>query len=163
MKKKFILRYLFWTLALATAVFIFFFSAQSRTQSSTVSTGLLTGILKWFYPRFDQLTIDDQLQLLNLFHAPLRKLAHFTMFAALGFFTSGAMYTYALPKRKAAGVALVICILRAAADEIHQSFVPGRGPQLQDVGIDTLGALAGILVLTLCYILYVRHRKKRSI
>ena len=30
-------------------------------------------------------------------------------------------------------------------DEIHQIFVPGRGPSVTDVAIDTVGALLGVL------------------
>ncbi|MNL79991.1 VanZ like family protein [compost metagenome] len=33
----------------------------------------------------------------------------------------------------------------AATDEWHQAFVPGRGPALTDVGIDSLGAATALL------------------
>lgn len=39
---------------------------------------------------------------------------------------------------------LLFVILYAASDEFHQSFVPGRGPSVIDVGIDTLGASLGL-------------------
>ncbi len=163
MKKKFILRYLFWALALGVAVLIYFFSAQNEIASAGTSTGLIHQLLIWFYPGYSQFTPEAQLQLLEAIHIPMRKLAHFLVYAALGFFTAGATYTYSLPKRKAAVIALGLSVLRAVADEIHQSFVPGRGPGVLDVGIDTLGAAVGILGLTLCYIIYVRHQKKRAI
>jgi VanZ family protein len=40
--------------------------------------------------------------------------------------------------------ALLVAVLYAVTDEIHQSFVPGRHPAVADVGIDSLGALAGL-------------------
>jgi VanZ family protein len=38
----------------------------------------------------------------------------------------------------------VICVLCAMLDEFHQLFVPGRGAQVKDVIIDTVGAIVGI-------------------
>ncbi len=75
----------------------------------------------------------------------LRKLAHFTEFTALGmlllwhFSMLGKHWTFAL----ASGVTA------ACIDETIQVFVPDRGPALRDVGIDSLGVLTGIALLTL--------------
>ena len=38
--------------------------------------------------------------------------------------------------------------LYAVTDEIHQSFVPGRSCELRDMGIDSCGVLAGVLVVS---------------
>lgn len=43
------------------------------------------------------------------------------------------------------GLALLICVLYAISDEIHQHFVPGRGAQVKDVLIDSAGASVGIV------------------
>lgn len=39
----------------------------------------------------------------------------------------------------------LLAIFYAATDEFHQSFVPGRGPSVIDVGIDAIGAFLGLL------------------
>ena len=39
----------------------------------------------------------------------------------------------------------LLAILYAASDEFHQSFVPGRGPSVIDVGIDAIGAGLGLM------------------
>ncbi len=44
------------------------------------------------------------------------------------------------------GLALLICFVYAISDEIHQTFVPGRGAQISDVVLDSLGAGTGIIV-----------------
>ena len=41
----------------------------------------------------------------------------------------------------------------AALDEYHQSFVAGRGPSKRDVAIDSIGILAGVLMVQfVCFI-----------
>ena len=60
-------------------------------------------------------------------------------------------------------VSLVIGIIYAASDEIHQSFVPGRSPQITDVMIDTMGVLLGILLVMLCLNIFskIKQRTKK--
>ena len=40
--------------------------------------------------------------------------------------------------------AIILCILYAISDEIHQHFIPGRSGDLLDVGIDTMGSCLGV-------------------
>lgn len=44
---------------------------------------------------------------------------------------------------------VVICLLYGIADEYHQSFIPGRSPDIFDVAADVLGA---IIVSSIWYI-----------
>ena len=77
----------------------------------------------------------------------LRKIAHFTEFAALG-----AVLTWRfgmLEKRKT--MALVYGFGAACLDETIQLFVPDRGPGIRDVAIDTCGVAAGMGLLLLGY------------
>lgn len=73
----------------------------------------------------------------------LRKIAHFVEFAALGFclaWRSGMLHQ---KYRRAflSGAAA------AAVDETIQLFVPGRGPAVMDVLLDSSGVLTGMLLL----------------
>ena len=45
------------------------------------------------------------------------------------------------------GISIVVGLIYAITDEFHQSFVPGRGPSVTDVCIDTAGVFAGILIV----------------
>jgi VanZ family protein len=56
----------------------------------------------------------------------------------------------------------VLCLLYAAGDEFHQSFIPGRGPQIRDVCIDFAGALTGILLTRLFCSLWERRRRRKE-
>ena len=47
----------------------------------------------------------------------------------------------------------MICVGFAALDEYHQSFVAGRGPSKKDVGIDSIGVFAGIIMMQfICFL-----------
>ncbi len=69
----------------------------------------------------------------------LRKLAHATEYAVLGFLLLRALGSE-LPAF-AAGVAY------AASDEVHQHFVRGRHGAVYDVAIDAFGVVLGILAV----------------
>ena len=72
-------------------------------------------------------------------------LAHAAAYAVLGAATlrglAGARRTGATAR--AAVLAAVLAAAYGAADEFHQSFVPGRSAELRDVLADALGAAAG--------------------
>lgn len=57
--------------------------------------------------------------------------------------------TYKLKELDKLGFSLIIGIIYASSDEIHQCFTPGRGPLLTDVIIDTMGIFWGILLVML--------------
>lgn len=84
----------------------------------------------------------------------LRKLAHFTEFTALGM-CLGWLFGM-LQKKKA--WPFLCGVLAACVDETIQIFVPDRSPGLLDVGIDSFGVLAGILLLHFGH----TYLKKRS-
>lgn len=73
---------------------------------------------------------------LGVWDLALRKLAHVGEYAVLG-----ALLLRAL---SATGPALVLGVMYAVTDEIHQHFVPGRTASALDVVIDAVGVLLGI-------------------
>lgn len=90
----------------------------------------------------------------------LRKAAHFTEFAALGWcFT----WLYGmLVKKQLTGLILPFLSGAAAAaiDETIQLFTPDRGPSIKDVALDSTGVLAGVLLLTLLFHTYHHIKTK---
>lgn len=70
-----------------------------------------------------------------MMHALIRKAAHFTNYGILFWLLIRG------PLRGRPYVALALCVLYAMTDEAHQYFVPGRGPSLYDVALDSCGAL----------------------
>lgn len=89
---------------------------------------------------------------------PSKEMPNFGEFD-LSFKKGGHMIGYALlaiaylhglrsTQPKAWTAAWLMAILYAITDEIHQSFVPGRGPWVVDVVIDAIGALIGLLAVS---------------
>ena len=88
----------------------------------------------------------------------LRKAAHFSEFAALGF-SFAWLYGMLCKKRSWALVLPLLSGATAAAiDETVQLFSPDRGPSIKDVGIDTCGVIAGIAVLTVLHWFVTRKK-----
>jgi len=82
-------------------------------------------------------------------HLLIRKLAHLTEYGMFGLLLYHSFSARAPEKwnaRSAAG-AVIVAGLFSLTDEYHQSFVPGRVASIVDCGIDTLGALLGMVVL----------------
>jgi VanZ family protein len=76
-----------------------------------------------------------------------RKLLHFGEYALLCLLWWRFLRTV-LPDRRAALAAFLLSSLYAATDELHQSFVEGRHGTPVDWAIDTAGAAAAALAVT---------------
>lgn len=126
-------------LLLGWMTMIFMFSADSDSGETSggvldLLIGFLTGILGPIGP-----DAQDGLHLL------LRKAAHFTEYAVLALLWAGV-----LPRgSRRLWLAFWLTTAYAVSDEIHQAFVPNRGPSPFDVLIDALGAATALTALWL--------------
>ena len=140
---------IFLALTLLTAILIFFFSAQDGEDSSALSGGITMTIVRLIRPDFDRLPPAERERLLSTFSFYVRKVAHFSEFALLGF--NLACYLVLRNPERASwfgrfGLAWLLSTLYACTDELHQMFVADRGPAFTDVLIDSAGALFGVLI-----------------
>ena len=69
-------------------------------------------------------------------------------YTILGFLAARAIFSLKLRSSDGFVFALSVmfCILYGLSDEIHQSFTPGRSPNLGDVMADGVGALMGAMM-----------------
>ena len=136
--------------ALLIMVAIFRFSSQNADDSSTESIRITQELLCAIRDRFRLSWTPSQLSLyIERSEFFIRKLAHFSEYAALGLsliLPLCAFYSGSFKKKTLFLTSWIICIAYAASDELHQFFSPGRSPQIRDVVIDSFGALAGILL-----------------
>lgn len=90
----------------------------------------------------------------------LRKFAHFSEYAALGFLLGG-VFTASGKGRVDRLVRCLLCaVLTACADETIQLYATARGSSLIDVWIDTAGACTGIAVHEGMHWLRMKYWKK---
>lgn len=137
-------------LVVMTLITIWRFSAQSSGDSSALSGKLAELVANW--------QCVSEIVPMETLEAILRKLAHGLVYLVLGVGLTGAM----IAQRIGLIVLLVPLIgaMLAALDELHQSFAPGRGPSVWDVGIDTLGVVVGMMLVLFLYWCYRRLQRE---
>ncbi len=95
------------------------------------------------------------------------KSAHFLVYAALGGALIRAL-AEGLRSRmtlRRIAIATLIAVLYGVSDEVHQSFIPNRTPDVRDLAADAAGALAGAALLSAAARMVGRHasvREKRT-
>ena len=151
--KKIIIRTIFMLLLLATFAVIFKFSSQIAEESDNISNGVLRKIIDVF-PYTKGLSEEIKIKMVEHGNPIIRKLAHFSIYALVGVWVMAFMSTFDIRLYKKWIISMLVGVLYAASDEFHQSFVPGRGPSIVDVGIDNLGVLTGILAVLVIISIY---------
>ncbi len=109
-----------WLLALAWMGGIYFLSGQSNLPLPV--EGWWSGLLSWS--------------------------AHFTEYAVLAGLLWLALRLSPKLARHATAIAFALAALYALSDEVHQSFVPGRMPDVRDWLVDLAGAALAVWLLS---------------
>lgn len=138
-----------WALLIAWMAIIFIFSHQPAIESNELSTAITTKVVDAVIRLIPKANINPAK--LNHF---IRKGAHFSVYLVLGSLTVNALTSIDKFKPDSRRVqvfliALGICLVYAISDEIHQVFIPGRSGEIRDVLLDSMGALAGIVIMTI--------------
>jgi VanZ family protein len=97
-----------------------------------------------------------------LLHIILRKLAHVTEYFISGLLLFRAFRNGSDKRREWlwAFSSLLVVMIIAASDELHQSFVSTRTAALVDVGIDIMG---GFLAQCMSLLMYQRYLQKNKL
>ncbi len=118
--------------------------------STSAYSGSVTG---WLLAQLLlSLHIHLALHTFAVIHFLIRKLAHCTEYAIFGLLLYHSFHPRHPEKwnARSAFAALVVAGLFSLVDEYHQSLVPSRTASLVDCGIDTVGALLGIVLFYVC-------------
>ena len=142
-------------------VVIYTFSAKNSTESQAESNGVGMFIGKTVISDFEEWSAEEQQEFAEKWDYPIRKAAHMTEYAVLGFLLVGALIYKRKKYKLNAIVSLLVAALYAVSDEIHQYFVPGRSCRIIDIGIDSLGAILSIS-LHLFIVLIIKHKEIKS-
>jgi hypothetical protein len=122
-------------------VFVIFI-ASGDLMSAEHTSRFLEPFLLWLKP-------DISVETFALIQFCVRKAAHLTEYAILALLVCRAIF-YGTNLKWATSIlyinAWIVCVLVAAGDEFHQSFVASRGASPWDVMIDGAGAIFGLLI-----------------
>lgn len=139
--------------AAAVMALIFVFSSREVSDSLSQSGHVTRLLCRLIFFRFEKMTGEQQDFVVRELDFFVRKAAHFGVYMILGGLTYAALLCAGKPVRKKL-TSLGICAAYALLDEMHQYAVPGRTMRLTDVGIDSAGAVLGIMavwvVMRLC-------------
>lgn len=117
---------------------IMFLSTSQASMSNT--SRFIRPLLAFLFPNAPEET-------LNVYHAYIRKAAHFTEYAILAFWASRAFVcsSQEFLRRFWFAFAFVLVLLVASTDETNQRFLISRTGSIYDVLLDACGGLAMIL------------------
>lgn len=134
-------------LALIWMCMIFSFSAQVKEESSEVSIAFSYRVVS-SAGSFFHLNLDDEelRRISNAIEGYVRKAAHMTEYAVLAILLFFWLERWSLSEPRRSLISVLLAILYAASDEIHQLFVRGRAGSVRDVIIDSTGAVLGMLI-----------------
>ncbi|MEO0899849.1 MAG: VanZ family protein [Bacteroidota bacterium] len=144
-RKELLLR---WLPLLIWMLTIFILSDQDKDE-----TGKTSGFVMWL---ISFLPLNPEFVEQDAFKIFVRKAAHCTEYFILSMLMFRLLWWY-MERRSAYIWAIILSSIYAMTDEFHQQFVPGRGASIMDVGIDTMGAGLGVLLIWALY----QGKKKR--
>ncbi len=152
-----------WAALLAVCILIFSFSSANAEVSSEQSGTVVEVVEEVVFDDFKGLDAAQAAEAEDILTIAVRKLAHFSVYALLGFTaffafvqmgSSGTRYIFAV----------IFSLAYACTDEFHQTFVDGRAGMLMDILIDTAGAMTGALIpMAVVAKREKRHRKLQKI
>lgn len=136
-------RIIFGILTAITFITIFIFSNQNGEKSGSVSRDFTKKVIEILHIDKNLNEIEKE-NLIENSQFIVRKLAHFTIYTIAGINLYGFINTYNIENKYKMIGALLVGIIYATSDEIHQMFSGGRTPAVMDVFIDSCGVLFGV-------------------
>lgn len=134
--------------ALCMMYLIYYLSGQDGVTSAGLSLKVSIKVVEVASKIFDHpLTGEEIMEYADLIHFLIRKCAHMILYFLLAVSVSFPLYVYGLRGIPLMLVAGGFCVAFACGDEYHQSLVAGRGPSKRDVMIDSIGILAGVILV----------------
>lgn len=130
-----VLKILFTVCTLATVVFIF----SNSMEIAAVSGGKSAAVMEWLNGMLESAGIGYRLS-----EHLVRKLAHLSEFALLGFFLMIDLRVYTKRILTHIFFPLFVGLAVPVADEAIQLFTDGRSAEVRDILIDFSGVLCGI-------------------
>ncbi len=144
-----------------TFISIFNFSNQDGKASSGLSKKVARKIVDVF-PYTKNLSEKTKNKIVEKTQPIIRKGAHLSIYTLVGIFIMSFISTYKIHLKYKFLISILVGLVYASSDEIHQSFIPGRTASIIDVGIDTLGVTLGIILVLIIISVYKALTEKQT-
>lgn len=164
MKKRIIILSILIVIAIIWGIVIYKLSDMNTNNSNGKSTSIISMFIEDTLEFTNEFGItsstpsDSKLEHASqLLNAPLRKVAHASVYFILAFFIMLIINLSFNNQKYVVSflITITLIIVFASLDEFHQTFVDGRTGQLMDIFIDNMGAICGCLFYTTYYIAYM--------
>ncbi|MBB6216386.1 VanZ family protein [Anaerosolibacter carboniphilus] len=149
-----------WVLVILWCGVIFYFSAEDRIVSHDRSSKIKETVEKVIVKVVKENGIDRNIRVRLEYY--IRKTGHLLEYFILAVLVFNALWVSGIKGLKLYSVTFYMSLVYASLDEFHQSFVPGRGPQVSDVLLDGVGVAMGILLSAMLRRYRGHHIKMRS-
>ncbi len=137
---------------------IFYFSNmvsyKSDEKSDKVIDSTVIKVAEFFKK---DLTDEQKYNIYRYSVYPVRKYAHVFEYFVLFILVFLYINCYEISLRNKLIYSLIVCIVYACSDEVHQRFVPGRDGNVVDILVDSCGSFIGLLI---CYIVCKKSKIK---
>lgn len=144
-----------------TFISIFNFSNQDGKASSGLSRKVARKIVDVF-PYTKNLSEKTKNKIVEKTQPIIRKGAHLSIYTLVGIFIMSFISTYKIHLKYKFLISILVGLVYASSDEIHQSFIPGRTASIIDVGIDTAGVFLGIILVLIIISVYKALTEKQT-
>lgn len=139
---------------------IFLFSNQNGPKSEAVSDAFAESFIdKYASVKKTNYSDKQKKDIIRNTRFIVRKGAHFSIYLVLGILVYLLVKCYNISRPFL--LAVIICLVLAASDEVHQIFSPGRTARIFDVFVDIFGSSIGMALVVLFenMILKIKNRK----
>lgn len=151
---------IFTTLTILWMLVIFLYSAKTADESTEQSLAVGMRVGSIIHADFETWSDTAKVEFAQIIDKPIRKMAHMAEYAILGALLMWTVMSWRESTRKSWLIAWLLAVVYACTDEVHQLFVPGRYGSVIDVGIDSVGALIGVLVGSVVWNFIVAKNRK---
>jgi len=145
-----------------TFISIFNFSNQDGQTSGGLSRKVARKMVDVF-PYTKNLKEEAKNKIVEKSQPIIRKGAHLSIYTLVGILIMSFISTYKIHLKYKFLISILVGLIYASSDEIHQSFIPDRTASIIDVGIDTSGVLIGIMLVLIIISVYKSLTEKKSI
>lgn len=146
MTKELLKKILYLALVLIWMLMVFMFSNQNGEKSQGTSRKISVIVAKIFTHN-QEINEDEKEARIEKVDYAIRKIAHYSIYTLGGMLIYNYIRTFNIKKTKVILISILVGIIYATTDELHQYFMDGRSAQITDVVIDSLGIFTGVIIM----------------